>query len=101
MPNEPRPDDYESWLQCSTCFWLCPIHAAEKEATVKNAIETTESPYENKTYVLGTAKRAKKYKTGKKVTRHMNKKIGEETDPEIAREIRQHGSDNVKILKYQ
>jgi hypothetical protein len=35
-------------LQCPTCAWICPIYEAEKEAEIKNAVETQESPFEDK-----------------------------------------------------
>jgi hypothetical protein len=43
MNNEPRPDDYEDWLECPTCMWLCPIYSIAKEAEVKDVIEKVES----------------------------------------------------------
>jgi hypothetical protein len=45
--NEPRPEDYESWLECPTCSWLCPIHEIPKEETVSDTVETIESPFES------------------------------------------------------
>jgi hypothetical protein len=63
MPNEPRPADYENWLECPKCFWVCPIFAAEKEAETKDAIETLDNPFETKTIIETFTKRVNK--TGK------------------------------------
>jgi hypothetical protein len=41
-PNEPRPADYENWLQCPTCLWICPIFELPKEEEIKDAVETIE-----------------------------------------------------------
>jgi hypothetical protein len=94
MPGEIKPDDYEEWLECPTCAWICPIHEIPKEETIKDSIETQESPYEDKTKLESAHKR----RTGRKVSRHLKKEIRKTTDKDILREIRQHGSDNVKIL---
>ena len=59
MPNEPRPDDYDHWLECSNCMWLCPIHIIPDEATVKDAIEKQETPFESKPNVESAHKRRK------------------------------------------
>jgi hypothetical protein len=42
MPNEPRPSDYDDWLMCPTCYWLCPIYEVPKEETVTNVIDTRQ-----------------------------------------------------------
>jgi hypothetical protein len=42
MPGEIKPNDYDQWLECPTCMWLCPIYSVAKEATIKNAVETVE-----------------------------------------------------------
>ena len=95
MPNEPRPDDYDQWLECPTCMWLCPIHEIPKEETIKDTIETQESPYEDKTKIVSAHKRKK---PTRKVSRHINKHIRKTNDPDIALAIKQVGEDNVKVL---
>jgi hypothetical protein len=94
MNNEPRPEDYEDWLQCPTCDWLCPIYAASKEAEVKDAVELQESPTDDKLKLVSAHKR----RTRKKVTRHINKHIRKTKDTDIALAIKQVGEDNVKVL---
>jgi Fe-S-cluster-containing hydrogenase component 2 len=94
MPNEPRPEDYDQFLECPTCYWICPIHEIPKEETIKDSIETQDSPYEDKLKLESAHKR----RTRRKVARHINKNVRQTNDPDILREIRQHGSDNVKIL---
>ena len=96
MPNEPRPDDYDHWLECSNCMWLCPIHIIPDEATVKDAIKKQETPFESKPNVESAHKR-RKSKT-REVSRHINKHIRKTKDPEIAQAIKQVGEDNVKVL---
>jgi hypothetical protein len=94
--NEPRPDNYEDLWECAVCGLTGDITQMAKEATIKNAVETVETPQDDK-LKLESAHKRRKSKT-RKVTRHIKKNIRQTNDPDILREIRQHGSDNVKIL---
>jgi hypothetical protein len=70
----------------------------EKDAKIKNAIETIDSPYDNKTIIESMTKRSFS-KTGKKVTRSRKRKnVRITNDADIQREIRQHGNRNVNIV---
>ena len=47
MPNkEPQPD-YENWLMCARCAFLCPIYEAQPEVTIQDDVTTIENPFEN------------------------------------------------------
>jgi hypothetical protein len=94
MPNEPRPDNYEDLWECAVCGLNGDISQIPKEAAIKNAVETVDSPTDDKLRLESAHKR----RTKKKVVRHIKKNIRQTTDPDILREIRQHGSDNVKVL---
>jgi hypothetical protein len=95
MNNEPRPDDYDEWLECATCGLLCPLYTIPAQEQIKDSIETSESPFEDKLKLESAHKR----RTPKrKVVRHLKKNIRQTNDPDILREIKQHGSDNVKVL---
>jgi MinD superfamily P-loop ATPase len=96
MPNEPRPDDYDQWLECPTCGWLCPIHEIPKEETIKDTIEKQESPFEDK-FKLTCAHKRRKSNT-RKIVRHIKKNIRQTNDPDINREIWQHGENNVRVI---
>ena len=93
--NEPRPDDYEDWYECPSCYFI--HHYVEIPATeeIKNAIELQESPYEDKVKLATAHKRRK---STRKVSRHINKKVRRNNDPDIQREIRQHGEHNVHVV---
>jgi hypothetical protein len=94
MPNEVRPDDYDQWLQCPTCDWLCPLYEIPKEDTIKDSIETQESPTDDKLKLES----AHKKRTRRKVSRHVKKNIRQTQDPDILQEIKNVGEDNVKIV---
>jgi hypothetical protein len=98
MPNEPRPDDYEDWLECGTCGWLCPIYQVEKETTIKDSIETIDNPFDNKTIIESLPKRTNR--TGKKIAARGRKtdKNKLHDDPEISELMRIYG-DRVKVIQ--
>jgi hypothetical protein len=93
--NEPRPDNYEDLWECATCGLTGDVSLMPKEANIKDAVETVESPTDDKLKLESAHKRRK---STRKVSRHIKKNIRQTNDPDIQREIRQHGSDNVKIL---
>jgi hypothetical protein len=97
MANEPVPEDYENYLECGKCFWVCPIYSVEKIAEIKNAIETQESPFDNKFHLESIPPRnspAVKRASAKKTS----KKIKLDDDPEIDSLLKIYG-DKVNVLK--
>ena len=95
MPGEPKPENYEDFWECAVCGLSGDISQLAKEATVKNAVETVESPQDDK---LKLATAHKRRKPTRKVTRHINKHIRKTIHPDIALAIKQVGEDNVKVL---
>jgi hypothetical protein len=66
----------------------------EKEASIKDSVETVDNPFENQTIALGVAKRNSP--AGKKARKKRNRP--HHKDPEIDREIQQHRIDAVNII---
>ncbi len=97
MPNEPRPADYENWLQCPTCYEVIPIYEIEPEPTVKNVIETTDNPFDNKTIIESLPNRTSK-KGKKSSPKRRRNKIKLDDDKEIDTLLRIYG-DRVNVLK--
>jgi hypothetical protein len=97
MANEPRPDDYENFLECGTCGWICPIYQVEKEAEIKDSIETQESPFEDKTIIENVFPKRNSLAGRKASEKKRRNKIKPTNDAEINEEIRRQG-DRVKIL---
>jgi len=87
--NEPRPDNYEDLWECAVCGLTGDISLMPKEANIKNAVETVETPQDDKLKLVSVHKR----RTRKKVARHIKKSIRQAADPDILREIKHHGSD--------
>lgn len=98
MPGQKRPDDYDEWLECPTCLWLCPIYQIEKETTIKDSIETIDNPFDNKTIIESLPKRTNRI--GKKIAARGRKtdKNKLHDDPEISELMRIYG-DRVKVIQ--
>jgi hypothetical protein len=94
MPGQKKDANYENWLECGTCGWLCPIYQVEKEATIKDQMETIESPFESGKFHLETVNK----RTNKIISKRSRRKIKLDDDPEINDILRIFG-DRVKVLK--
>lgn len=44
--GEPIPQDSSNWLQCMECGNIVPIYELEKEASIKNLVETADNPFD-------------------------------------------------------
>ena len=100
MPGEPRPEDYDSWLQCPTCYEIIPIYAAPKQEEIKNTIETIESPFDNKPIIESLPNRTTKKSKGNKPSKlkRSRNKLRLDDDKEINDLLRIYG-DRVNVLK--
>jgi hypothetical protein len=98
MPNEPRPADYEEWLECSTCYAIIPIYEMPKEDTIKESIETIDSPFESGKFILETIPKSSSPKGKKLTAKRKRNKIKLDEDSEIAELLRIYG-DRVNVLK--
>jgi hypothetical protein len=95
-PNEPRPGDYENWLQCPTCLWICPIFEIPKEEEIKDTMETIESPFEQGKFILEIVYKRTSPKGKKLLAKKRRNKIKLDDDKEIDALLRAYG-DRVKV----
>jgi MinD superfamily P-loop ATPase len=98
MPNEPRPPDYDEWLGCVVCGWLCPIYAAEKEAEIKDSIETQQNPFEDKLKFVSVPTRTAEKGRKPRVKRTKKDKDKLHDDPDINALMRISGEQNVRVV---
>ena len=82
MPGQIKEPDYDEWFECPTCPNVIAKFEIEKGASIKDAVETVESPFENQTEILGVSKRTSKQ--GIKARKKRNKP--HHKDPEIDRD---------------
>lgn len=98
MPNEKRAEDYESWIQCDQCYSIYPVYEIEKQKKLQVGDlkrHNVENPFDaGQTLTESIPKRTSPagIKSRKKRNRPHHK------DPEIDREIQQHGSENVNVI---
>jgi hypothetical protein len=45
--NEPIPADSDQFLQCHECGLIVPVYEIEKEASIKNLVETVDNPFDS------------------------------------------------------
>jgi hypothetical protein len=98
-PSEPRPADYDSWLQCPTCLWVCPIHEVPKEESIKDSIETIESPFEQGKFILESIPKRGTHAGRKLAAKKRRHKIKMDEDKEIDELLKIYGENRVKVLK--
>jgi hypothetical protein len=98
MNNEPKPDNYEFLWECGVCGLKGDASQIAKEAEIQNAVELQESSEDNRTVIESIKKR--KFTTGKPLIKRGGKKKKKELhhDPDIAREMKQFGQDNVHVI---
>jgi hypothetical protein len=89
--NEPIPVDHDQFRQCYNCGEIVPVYELEKEATIKDVVETVEDPFDiAKNSFLGIDSRASAKKR--------RSKIKLDDDPEINDLLRING-DRVNVLE--
>jgi hypothetical protein len=93
--NEPIPLDHSNFLQCHSCGLIVPIYEIEKEASIKDVIETSDNPFDiAKNSFLGIDSR----KARKKKERQ--KQLDDIKDDEVKRELAK-GNTLISYIEYQ
>ena len=85
--NESIPVDHDQWLQCHECGTIVPVYEIEKEATIKDVVETTDNPFDIGTSFLGIDSRTSV--GGKKVRKKRERQdaLDDIKDPDLKREL--------------
>lgn len=80
--GEPIPVDHDQWRQCHECGLIVPVYELEKDASIKDVVETVDNPFDIGKSFLGVDSRS--------VRRKMKKKkelFGDISDPDLIREL--------------
>jgi len=79
--------DHDQWLQCHECGTIVPVYEIEKEATIKDVVETTDNPFDIGTSFLGIDSRTSV--GGKKVRKKRERQdaLDDIKDPDLKREL--------------
>jgi len=97
-PNESVPEDYDNWKQCTACGRVSPTYILRYESELQDIVDVVENPFDVGPTVLGNENK-KKLRGRQKELKKLKDRINKEKDPDIAEEIRKHGSDNVCIIQ--
>jgi hypothetical protein len=90
--NEPIPVDHDQWRQCHECGSIVPIYELEKEATIKDVVETIDNPFDTGKSFLGVDSRKARRKARKK-----EELFGDINDPDLKREL---ASGQTQLISY-
>ncbi len=93
--NEPIPVDSDQFLQCHECGLIVPVYELEKEASIKDVVETVENPFDiAKNSFLGVDNRTS---IRGKNARKKKELFGDINDPDLKREL---ASGQTKLISY-
>jgi hypothetical protein len=86
------PIDHENWKQCHECGLIVPVYELQKEATIKDVVETVENPFDMGKSFLGIDSRSARRKMKKK-----KELFGDINDPDLKREL---ASGQTRLISY-
>jgi hypothetical protein len=94
--NELIPVDHENWKQCHECGSIVPIYELEKEATIKDVVETVENPFDfAKNEFIGIDNRTSAKK--RKRLRDRERELDSIKDDDLKREL---ANCQTKLISY-
>jgi hypothetical protein len=80
MPQEVKQPDYDDWLQCGRCAYLCPIYQASPEDTIQDTVTTIENPFDNARGKFIGVNKGSKSKRKKRFAPKTNKIVSKEIE---------------------
>jgi hypothetical protein len=95
--NEPMPVDHDQWKQCHECGSIVPIYELEKEASIKDVVETVDNPFDIGTSFLGIDNRTSVAGKNARKKRERQKQLDGIKDPDLKREL---ASGQTRLISY-
>lgn len=86
--EEPIPIDHENWKQCHECGLIVPFYELEKEASIKDVVETVDNPFDVGTSFLGIDKRTSVGGKNARKKRERQRQLDDIKDDEVKRELK-------------
>jgi hypothetical protein len=83
LPQEVKQPDYDDWLQCGRCRFLCPIYEASPEDIIQDKVSTIENPFDNSSKITGVVKGSKSKR----------KRFKDKINPVVEKELEKGASD--------
>jgi hypothetical protein len=81
--GEPIPPDHENYKQCHECGLIVPVYELEKEASIKDVVETSDNAFDIGKSFLGVDSRKARRKARKK-----EELFSDIQDEDLKRELR-------------
>jgi hypothetical protein len=98
--NEPIPVDHDQWLQCHECGAIVPIYEIEKEATIKDIVETVDNPFDIGKSFLGVDSRTSVGGKNARKKKERQRQLDDIKDDEVKREL-SIGNTLISYFEYQ
>jgi hypothetical protein len=98
--NETIPVDHENWLQCHECGTIVPVYEIEKEATIKDVIETTDNPFDIGKSFLGIDSRTSIGGKNARKKRDRQKQLDEIKETDLKADLAK-GNTLISYSEYQ
>jgi hypothetical protein len=96
--GEPIPADHDQFRQCHECGLIVPVYELEKEASIKDVVETTDNPFDIGTSFLGIDNRTSVGGKKARIKKKRQKEVDAINDIDIKREIQK--GNQVTIHQY-
>jgi hypothetical protein len=98
--NEQIPSDSDQFKQCYECGLIVPVYEIEKEASIKDVVETTDNPFDNGVSFLGIDSRTSIRGKNARKKRDRQRELEDIKDDEVKRELSK-GNTLISYTEYQ
>jgi hypothetical protein len=98
--GEAIPVDHEQFKQCHDCGLIVPVYELEKEASIKDVVDTVDNPFEQGMSFLGVDKRTSVGGKNARKKRERQKQLDDISDDDVKRELAK-GHTLLSYTEYQ
>jgi hypothetical protein len=95
--GESIPVDHENYKQCHECGLIVPVYELEKEAEIKDVVETVDNPFDVGTSFLGIDSRTSVGGKNARKKRERHRQLDDIKDPDLKREL---ASGQTQLISY-
>jgi hypothetical protein len=99
-PEGQIPIDHDQWRMCHECGLIVPVYELEKEASIKDVVETVDNPFEQGMSFLGVDKRTSVGGKNARKKRERQKQLDDINDDDVKRELAK-GHTLLSYTEYQ
>jgi hypothetical protein len=94
---EPKPADYDEWLQCRGCGTMYHKQEVKQEAKLGDFVETSDNPHDDKKSIVETLYKRGRGTTAKRLKEKKRKEqLDSIKDEDIKREVRMGGKVTIE-----